>query len=254
MTDDRVPPPPLPSSPPWSTLPPLPPAGGPVPPRLVAGAYWLEGKRLPRVSEVLAVLANPGLARWRERVGAAEADRRARAAATRGSLVHRLCERVAREGPAAVAATLAREPDLADMVRAYGAWLAREVAAVLAVEAVVWHPRLRYAGTLDLLARLRDGRVVVVDIKTGRTGGEAAARHRLQLAAYAEAVEALGWARVDGRLVVALPVDVPGQVRVVACPAGSEAVDRRAWRWCVGLWWWLQAREREAIARVEVDG
>jgi hypothetical protein len=99
-----------------------------------------------------------------------------RGGAARGTDVHKLAQRLA----AGEEITVPEE--LEGFVDSYLAfdkdWQPRE----LLVEVPVFHRRFRYAGTLDLIAELRDGRTALLDWKTGASGiwPETA----LQLAAY----------------------------------------------------------------------
>jgi hypothetical protein len=74
--------------------------------------------------------------------------------------------------------------EVAPRLRQYLDWLAVSGAEVLAAERQVWNLTLGYAGTFDLLVRLRDGTIWLVDIKTGRS---AYPEHALQLLAYSMA-------------------------------------------------------------------
>lgn len=139
-------------------------------------------------------------------------------AAKRGTEVHGLAERLIRGEEVDVPAELAGHVE--SYVRFLDEWQPKPVL----VEAVVASRRWRYCGTLDLVADLADGRRVVMDVKTSRSGifGETA----LQLAAYRHAevyLDADGveqpmlndlddvgygiWVRADGYSVVPLPVD-----------------------------------------------
>ena len=172
-------------------------------------AYRLDGQPLPRVSDILAVINKPGLNAWRARVGNEEADRISQAAAGLGTRIHAACESLAREllvdGVGLRADAIAEE--LQPYLDVYERFLAEQVVEVLSVEQRVYHEAHRYAGTIDLLARLRDGRVCVLDIKTGKTVD--GTTHPLQLAAYATALESMGQP-VDGRYVLHLPANKPG--------------------------------------------
>lgn len=103
--------------------------------------------------------------------GAATAERDS--AARLGTAVHD----AAAEGksladvPAAIAPRLGQYLD----------WLAVSGAVVLASEFQIWNLTLGYAGTADLLVRMRDGSIWLIDLKTGKgIYGE----HALQLIAY----------------------------------------------------------------------
>jgi hypothetical protein len=87
--------------------------------------------------------------------------------------------------------------DVLSRVRQYDDWLRVSGANVLASEFEVWNLTQGYAGTADLLVRLRNESHWLVDIETGRSVHP---QHALQLAAYgmAEFVGADG--EVDDRL------------------------------------------------------
>lgn len=72
-------------------------------------------------------------------------------------------------------------PELRPRLRQYQDWLRASGAEILGAEFQCWNPTVGYAGTADLLVRLRDGAVWLVDLKTGKgVYGE----HSLQLMAY----------------------------------------------------------------------
>lgn len=91
----------------------------------------------------------------------------------------------------AVHDAIAAGRDLEDMpeelrprARQFKAWLALSGAQLLASEFQVFNLTEGYAGTVDALVRLRDGRVFVVDYKTGKG---LYSDHALQVVAYAQA-------------------------------------------------------------------
>ena len=73
---------------------------------------------------------------------------------------------------------------------------------VVAVERIVFHPELEYAGTVDLIARDSDGQLVIVDWKRAKQLSD---DYPYQVAAYAEAVSALTGERPVLAWVVRLP-------------------------------------------------
>lgn len=101
------------------------------------------------------------------------------AAANRGSEVHDLAERLVHGESVDV------PEEIAGHVSACASFLDDFAVQPLLVEAVVGHRAHWWAGRLDLIGRLPDGRTVLVDWKTSRSGiyGETA----LQLAAYRHA-------------------------------------------------------------------
>lgn len=104
-------------------------------------------------------------------------------AGKRGTEVHDLAEKLAHGQEVDVPDELAGHVESA--VKFLDEW---QVETIL-TETVVAHKRLFYAGTFDLLVKLHDGRTMLCDWKTTRSGiyGETA----LQLAAYANATDYL---------------------------------------------------------------
>ena len=73
---------------------------------------------------------------------------------------------------------------------------------VEAVEQRVWHPVYGYAGTVDCIARDPDGRLIVIDWKRAKA---LYPEYAYQVAAYADAVEALTGELILAAYVVRLP-------------------------------------------------
>lgn len=190
------------------------------------GAYMIDGERFVRVSTVLGVLAKPGLEKWKHDVGIAEANRISSEAAARGTAVHKVCEDVDN-------GIMTRCPDdLRPFLTAYLDWKARNVQSVEMVERTVAHRQRKYAGTLDRLFLLKDGRRVLADMKTGKSVDGV---YRLQQIAYVEALEAEG-EDVDGRLILHMPSSRPGLLTVIEYD--DELGDRKAWRALLHLYRW----------------
>lgn len=139
-------------------------------------------------------------------------------AAKRGTEVHRLADRLMH------GEEFVPPEELAGHVESYVRFLDEWRPAPVLTEACVGSRRWNYCGTLDIVADLPDGRRVIADIKTGRSG--IFADTVLQLAAYRYAefyldsdgsersmadlgiTGALGiWVRADGYDVYDLPAD-----------------------------------------------
>lgn len=199
--------------------------------------------RYPRVTSILSVLAKHGLGRWREKLirEGRDPDAEVREAADRGSAIHALTEALD------IGARADCPPGLLPFLAAYREWKSEYVQAVETTEQLVVHRTHRYAGRLDRIYRLRDGRRVIGDLKTGRSVG---AESRLQLMAYQEALAAEGDEGIDGRLIVHLPWSNPGVVRTVELD--DDERDRRVWRSALRLWKWQHAHRNDW--RVGRDG
>jgi hypothetical protein len=160
-----------------------------------------------------------------------------------GTEVHDLADRInsGRELP----------PNLSPAAKAraehYAEWLLASGWNVKISEAYILSPKGGYGGTLDILARDRDGRAVLADIKTGKGVYRETV---LQLAAYgmAELIQPVGAQQafpmpaVD-RYVV-LHVTATG-VREIEVPIGDA--DRQAFYACMNLTAWSDAQKGRAL-------
>jgi len=196
-------------------------------PAIRRGQYLIDGALYPRVSSILAVINKPFLATWRGKVGNTEADRIAREATDLGTRVHAVCA-AALGGPPCDD----DDPALRPYATAVQAWAARDVATVLACERVVISRRHRYAGTCDLLCRLQDGALALVDFKTSKQLDPV---YGVQLAAYRRALWEEGLTP-QRRLVLWLPKAQPGAWELATYPA--HARDDRVWLAALALWRW----------------
>lgn len=168
--------------------------------------YKVDGIAVPSVTRVLDIIAKPALVGWAAKCASeliaaelrpgvaldevqigdlAERAKRAHRDASRraagiGSEVHTWAERHARgEDPAPPVNPLIRNG-----VDAYKAWLATHDVKTIAVERRCYSRRHKYAGTVDLVARI-DGGVAVADFKTSSSLYD---EYALQLAAYQQAL------------------------------------------------------------------
>jgi len=108
----------------------------------------------------------------RRRIRAA-ADAEREQSADRGSRVHEAAEKHT--------LVSAADPDVAPFLAQFYDWVEKSGAKTLAQEGQVFNLTLGYAGSYDLIVQLPDGRIVVVDIKTGKN---IYADHALQLMGY----------------------------------------------------------------------
>jgi hypothetical protein len=102
----------------------------------------------------------------------------------------------------------------------------------LIVERPVFHETDRWAGTVDLVARLSDGRVLVLDYKTGKanryTGHAVYPEHAIQLAAYRHASHYQHEDPATGELTDLPMVETDGAAVVWAHPEGYQLRPVRA--------------------------
>ena len=177
--------------------------------------YTVGGVPFDGVTSVIGkTLRKEGLERWIGKLGNEEAERRRNEAASHGTLVHALAALVV-EGVPSV--PMGDEGPTYGQVAAFATWFETYVEEVHAVELPVAHEQYRYAGTLDLLVRMKgDKRPTVVDIKSGKA---VYAEMRYQTASYREAalaggLDSYGYSRRDCRRgVLHVPRDADGPAR-----------------------------------------
>ncbi|MBD3881194.1 PD-(D/E)XK nuclease family protein [Phormidium tenue FACHB-886] len=159
--------------------------------RLAGQSYFVdtEGVRLPSVTTILnttkPAAAREALRRWRDRVGATEAQRISSTASRRGTLTHKHLQRY----------LLGERATCPEAAQPY--WQSLEpilpqVQNVRLVEGFVFHRKLGYAGKVDCIASYK-GVPCVFDWKTAdKPKGSIDRLHDapLQLAAYCGAINA----------------------------------------------------------------
>ena len=121
-----------------------------------------EGINLPSITTVLSILSRDSIAKWRARVGHAEANRISHRASTRGTSVHEIIEKYInneesfKDGytPDIINSFLDLKPILDD-----------RIGRVYAQEAPLYSNHLGVAGRVDCVAEF-DGKLSIIDFKT----------------------------------------------------------------------------------------
>lgn len=210
-------------------------------------AYWLRADgakrrtRLPSVTTILkGTWPRPRLLAWYADKGA-DAPALLAAAAERGKAVHRFIEEFMRDG------TLlpfdAFPPEYHGYLQGAARFLWEHEPKPIAIERLVCHPELNYAGRLDLIAEV-DGVPTLLDFKSNPKGAIYMEAH-VQAIAYVIADERCGAQRVDRTMLVGIAQDgtytpVPGETDV-APKVWASALD----------WYKQQARLRRALGNGE---
>ena len=192
----------------------------------------------PSVTNVLGVLAKPGLDAWKIEQGIMAAltlprladepldvfarrvvgdmGEQVEKAADLGSAIHNACEVYARnkEAPA--------DAKLLSLFEPWRLWFDENVERIGSIEQTYVHHEHGYAGRVDMVARLRGIGWAVVDFKTQKVKRSAKGEAKptfyetwpLQLAAYREAVLVSGAKHVVGLVSVVIDSVQPGPVHV----------------------------------------
>ena len=104
-------------------------------------------------------------------------------------------------------------------------WRSSRGLEVISTERAVCNHILDYAGTLDFLARGKDGRLILGDYKTGK---DCYTEYRMQMGGYSLAIQAMGEAAPDEAIVILLPKPEDGQAWTEV-PIWRTPEERQAW-------------------------
>ena len=163
-----------------------------------------EGMLLPSVTTVLSSMAPIGkimaLINWRKRVGDQEANRRTRIAANRGTWLHGILEDWFNEED--IEHHLDKAPDWRPYFEVVEPFLNGIAEPLLVESAVAWFDAdksIGYSGTLDMVAKMTDGTIALVDWKTSfkEKPDYQLADYKRQLGAYSMAVEQMYSTSID---------------------------------------------------------
>lgn len=159
-----------------------------------------SGRAYPSVTTVTSLHNAEGIAKWRARVGAEEANRISSRASARGTRIHSLCESYLRNEVC--------EPDIFDreLFGSLEQWLG-DIDNIHALEDPLYSDFLQVAGTVDCIADFQ-GKLSVIDFKTASKPKDRDDIHNyfMQTAAYAVAFEERTGIPV-GRLVIIMAVE-----------------------------------------------
>lgn len=201
---------------------------------------------LPSVTNILGVLAKPGLDAWKIEQGIIAAltlprgadepldsfarrvvtdmSEQVEKAADFGTAIHAACEAYA------INKELPADPEVFGFIKDWVRWFDENIERIDCVEQVVVHPTACYAGRVDMVAKIKDIGWCVVDFKTQKVkrsakGAPKAAFYEswpLQLAAYREAINASTGKLVTGLVSVVIDSVEPGPVHVKVWPQNID--------------------------------
>jgi predicted RecB family nuclease len=135
---------------------------------------WEDG--FYSVTTILDVRNKPKLWEWKMRVGYEEANKRMLESQEKGTTIHLIAENYFNK------ANKPNDPDYDYALAAIKDWENKFQPEIIATERYLVSDRYKYAGTADLICKLKD-EVWIVDFKTGAKSID----HGLQLAAYRQA-------------------------------------------------------------------
>lgn len=218
---------------------------------------------LPSVTNLLSVVAKPGLDAWRIEQGIMSAltlprldgeplddfahrvvqdmGEQVRSAADLGSAIHAAIEVYLQTGEPP------ENPDVLRLFEPVKHWIDDHIERIGLVETVAVHPQLGYAGRIDLVAKLRHaGSWAVIDFKSQRMKSDKKGHFTatfyetwpLQLIAYFKALEAAGECsrRLEDIASVVINSVEPSPVQVKVWPREEHAACWQAFNCARELW------------------
>ena len=163
------------------------------------------GLVLPSVTTIASSCSPVGkimaLINWRKRVGDQEANRRTRNAVERGNWLHAVMEDLWNGED--IENHLESNQAFRPYFHSIEGFLETIDRPLLVESAIVWYCPVKligYAGTFDMLAVLKDGRIVLLDWKTSYKAKAEyqLADYKMQLGAYVQALEQMYGIEIDG--------------------------------------------------------
>lgn len=143
-----------------------------------------EGNSYPSVTSIISIMSEEFIRAWKESVGEATANEISRKAATRGTLIHENCENYLQGKPLTFGMFEQEERKMFENLMP----VMESIEEVHAMESVLYSDTLKFAGTVDLIAKI-NGELCILDWKTsGRyKSSEDIPNYFTQAAAYAYA-------------------------------------------------------------------
>jgi|SRR6056300_221946 genome maintenance exonuclease 1 len=130
----------------------------------VGRKYYTEtGAAYPSVTTVLGVLSRDSIKAWRKRVGNEEANKISGQAATRGTKIHLLCEKVLDNEEIDTSKLSLLDLEIWNEFRP----LLDRIDNIHAQEIALYSDHLRLAGRVDCIAEF-DGKLSIIDFKTSK--------------------------------------------------------------------------------------
>jgi hypothetical protein len=126
------------------------------------------------------MLNKPALNDWRARIGDKKSEQIKVDAGEFGNAIHTVIEAVCSDGQVPVYSS----PKLQTAAENFKRWSDANIQEWVAFEKAAYHDTLRYAGTVDAFARLKNGKLVLVDFKSSK---KVVWEYYLQTLAYAMA-------------------------------------------------------------------
>lgn len=190
--------------------------------------YTIDGVKYDRVTNILGIIHDTGLEQFQRAKGFDYVDSVFAEAAERGKIFHSAMKLVADGKFSGMIADSFAGSEMMPDIQLGIDWLAKNVKDVLYTEARLANKSLKYAGTVDLIYRDHDDKIVLLDWKTGSVMSP---KYRLQLGAYAYMAEQNLKITIDRRVILQVHGGKLKQHPVKT----DKAVDKNLFDYCLYL-------------------
>lgn len=205
---------------------------------------------LPSVTSIISIKSKPALEAWKTEQailsaltlprGTEESDdafakrvvedmgAQSKQAAEWGTKIHGECENLHKTG------ILVQKEDTYPYIKDYERWFKENIRRAIHAETTVTNPRLGYAGRVDLVAELADGRVAVIDLKTQKVKERGPVFYEewgMQLAAYRSALP-----NGESMALMSVIIDSGNPAAVASKEWGTPDRYLLAFENCINLW------------------
>lgn len=195
--------------------------------------YLIDGQKVPSVTEILGIISKDGLLDWYGRLGIVLAKQKLQQASEFGSKVHSAIEAVVQ------GQELKLEGDLSTIISNFSKWSQNNIAEWVCFEKAIYHDDLKYGGTLDAIAKLKNGKTVLVDVKTSNSIRE---EYYLQVSAYLNATriedDVVNLKNLDGAIILHLDKQTLAWEAVNVPLIGQFDVFKS----CITVWKWKNGK------------
>lgn len=165
------------------------------------GKYFVGDQEYERVTQILNIVSKPALYFWYGKNGTAKCKQILDEAATLGTGVHNILERLGKGETVSYFSSPVAKRAHDDLK----VWLKQNKVEIMNTEHRIHHTKYHYAGTCDGIVKI-DGKIVMIDYKTSSACYDT---YALQLAAYKNAFENMNiGVKVDRCLVLRFEKDM----------------------------------------------
>jgi len=161
------------------------------------GWYEVGDQEYISVTTVLSIISKgDGLLNWYAKLGFEKAKEVMKEKGKRGTTVHKTIEQYLRGN---IKNFDLQPKEIKTFCEPVAKWVNDMGLDIMDIERIVYSDKSRFAGSLDILAKLPDGKIIIGDFKTSKAIYNT---YFLQLAAYAKALQEKDKIKVDSLVII----------------------------------------------------